>query len=66
MLNWDEYNKEESQVAPVIKNTTQEAPKSIEPVAQPESIAAETSPLAIEAGSRAAAARNAQRQGSSG
>jgi ribonucleoside-diphosphate reductase beta chain len=59
MLNWDEYNKEESQVAPAIKNTTQEAPKSVEPVAQPESVAAETSPLAIEAGSRAAAARKA-------
>ena len=34
MLNWDEYNKEETQVAPAIKNTPPEAPKNIEPVTQ--------------------------------
>jgi hypothetical protein len=34
MLNWDEYNKEETQVAPAIKNTAPEAPKHVEPVAQ--------------------------------
>jgi hypothetical protein len=28
MLNWDEYNKEDAQVAPAIKNTTPEAPKA--------------------------------------
>jgi len=26
MLNWDEYNKEDTQVAPAIKNTTPETP----------------------------------------
>ena len=31
MLNWDEYNKEETQVAPAIKNTVPEAPKHVEP-----------------------------------
>ena len=34
MLNWDEYNKEEIQVASTIKNTPPEAPKNIEPVTQ--------------------------------
>ena len=51
MLNWDEYNKEETQVAPAIKNTVPEAPKHVEPVAQPEPVA-EASPATIEAGSR--------------
>ncbi len=58
MLNWDEYNKEETQVAPAIKNTVPEAPKHVEPLAQPEPVA-ETSPANIEAGSRAEAARKA-------
>ena len=57
MLNWDEYNKEETQVAPAIKNTAPETPKHNEPVAQPESL--EVSPSTIEAGSRAEAARKA-------
>ena len=34
MLNWDEYNKEDTQVAPAIKNTTPETPQPVEPVAQ--------------------------------
>ena len=58
MLNWDEYNKEETQVAPAIKNTVPEAPKHVEPLAQPEPVA-EASPANIEAGSRAEAARKA-------
>ena len=56
MLNWDEYNKEETQVAPAIKNTAPEAPKHVEPVAQLEP---ETTTAAVEAGSRAEAARKA-------
>ncbi len=59
MLNWDEYNKEDTQVAPAIKNTTSEAPKHVEPVAQ----ATEDTPTAasanIEVGARAAAAKKA-------
>jgi len=58
MLNWDEYNKEETQVAPAIKNTAPEAPKHAQTVAQSQPIA-EASPATIEAGSRAEAARKA-------
>ena len=58
MLNWDEYNTEETQVAPAIKNTMPEASKQAEPVAQPEPVA-DASPATIEAGSRAEAARKA-------
>jgi len=56
MLNWDEYNKEETQVAPAVKNTPPEAPKHVESIAQPEPVT-EASPATIEAGSRAEAAR---------
>ena len=48
MLNWDEYNKEETQVAPAIKNTAPEAPKHVEPVAQLEP-EAEATTAAVEA-----------------
>ena len=58
MLNWDEYNTEETQVAPAIKNTMPEASKQIEPVVQSEPVT-ESSPATIEAGSRAEAARKA-------
>ena len=58
MLNWDEYNKEDTQVAPAIKNTTTEPPKHAEPITQSEPVA-ETPTAAIEAGSRAEAARRA-------
>ena len=58
MLNWDEYNTEETQVAPAIKNTMPEASKQAEPVAQPESVT-DTAPVTIGAGSRAEAARKA-------
>jgi len=56
MLNWDEYNKEETQVAPAVKNTPPEAPKHVESIAQPEPVT-EASPATIVAGSRAEAAR---------
>lgn len=58
MLNWDEYNTEETQVAPAIKNTMPEASKQIEPVVQSEPVT-ESSTATIEAGSRAEAARKA-------
>jgi ribonucleoside-diphosphate reductase beta chain len=59
MLNWDEYNKEDTQVAPAIKNTTPETPQPVEPVAQSKSVTEEVSSSNIEAGSRAEAARKA-------
>ena len=59
MLNWDEYNKEEIQVAPAIKNTPPEAPKNIEPVTQIKPMIEEESSSNIEAGSRAEAAKKA-------
>jgi ribonucleoside-diphosphate reductase beta chain len=59
MLNWDEYNKEEIQVASAIKNTPPEAPKNIEPVTQIKPAFEEESSSNIEAGSRAEAAKKA-------
>ena len=59
MLNWDEYNKEEIQVASAIKNTPPEAPKNIEPVTQIKPAIKEESSSNIEAGSRAEAAKKA-------
>ncbi|MDB2356974.1 ribonucleotide-diphosphate reductase subunit beta [Gammaproteobacteria bacterium] len=59
MLNWDEYNKEEIQVASTIKNTPPEAPKNIEPVTQIKPAIEEESSSNIEAGSRAEAAKKA-------
>ncbi|MDA8544055.1 ribonucleotide-diphosphate reductase subunit beta [Gammaproteobacteria bacterium] len=59
MLNWDEYNKEETQVASAIKNTPPEAPKNIEPVTQIKPAIEEESSSNIEAGSRAEAAKKA-------
>jgi len=59
MLNWDEYNKEEIQVASAIKNTPPEAPKNIEPVTQIKPAIEEESSSNIEAGSRAEAAKKA-------
>ena len=46
MLNWDEYNKEDTQVAPAIKNTITEPPKHAEAITQSEPVA-ETSTAAI-------------------
>ena len=59
MLNWDEYNKEEIQVASAIKNMPPEAPKNIEPVTQIKPAIEEESSSNIEAGSRAEAAKKA-------
>jgi len=59
MLNWDEYNKKEIQVASTIKNTPPEAPKNIEPVTQIKPAIEEESSSNIEAGSRAEAAKKA-------
>jgi len=59
MLNWDEYNKEEIQVASAIKNTPPEAPKNIEPVTQIKPAIEEKSSSNIEVGSRAEAAKKA-------
>jgi ribonucleoside-diphosphate reductase beta chain len=59
MLNWDEYNKEEIQVASAIKNTPPEAPKNIEPVTQIKPAIEEESSSNIEVGSRAEAAKKA-------
>ena len=59
MLNWDEYNKEEIQVAPAIKNTPPEAQKNIEPVTQIKPAIEEESSSNVEAGSRAEAAKKA-------
>ena len=50
MLNWDEYNKEDTQVAPAIKNTTPETPQPVEPVAQSKPVTEEASSSNIEAG----------------
>jgi ribonucleoside-diphosphate reductase beta chain len=59
MLNWDEYNKEDTQVAPAIKNTTPEAPKHVEPVTQVTEEAPTAASANIEVGARAAAAKKA-------
>jgi len=59
MLNWDEYNKEEIQVAPAIKNTPPKAQKNIEPVTQIKPAIEEESSSNVEAGSRAEAAKKA-------
>jgi len=59
MLNWDEYNKEDTQVAPAIKNTTPEVPKHVEPVAQATEDAPTAASANIEVGARAAAAKKA-------
>ena len=59
MLNWDEYNKEDTQVAPAIKNTAPEAPKRVEPAAQPMAETPTAASANIEVGARAAAAKKA-------
>ena len=59
MLNWDEYNKEDTQVDPAIQRATPVAPKQAEKEAQAEPVATETPASVISEGSRAAAARKA-------
>ena len=58
MLNWDEYNIEETQADPAIKSAAPEVPKQAQSVSQQEKVT-ETSVSAVEEGSRAAAARKA-------
>ena len=57
MLNWDEYNNEEAQVAPAIKNTTPNEVKETEQASQ--KISVQTEPTSVEEGSRAEIARKA-------
>jgi len=59
MLNWDEYNKEEAQVAPAIKSAIPEEVKETQPIVQEVSAPAEATPASIEEGSRAEIARKA-------
>jgi ribonucleoside-diphosphate reductase beta chain len=59
MLNWDEYNKEETQVAPAIKSVVQKEIKQAKPAVQEEHVASEPTSANIEEGSRAEIARQA-------
>tara|TARA_B100000287_G_scaffold408053_1_gene434044 strand:+ start:575 stop:1822 length:1248 start_codon:yes stop_codon:yes gene_type:complete len=59
MLNWDEYNSEETQVAPAIKSTTPEPTKQKQIIEQQEPVDKKTSNSDVEEGSRAVAARKA-------
>ena len=59
MLNWDEYNKEENQVAPAVKKAASEAPKQVETAAKEKQVIAESVTSKVEEGSRAEAARQA-------
>ena len=59
MLNWDEYNNEENQVAPAIKSAATEAPKQAEPVSKEEPLKTKPEASKVEEGSRAETARKA-------
>ena len=59
MLNWDEYNKEEAQVAPAIKGAISEEVKETQSVVQEVSAPAEATPASVEESSRAEIARKA-------
>ena len=59
MLNWDEYNKEEAQAAPVTKSAIPEEIKQNQPTVQEAPAQAESAPTNIEEGSRAEIARKA-------
>jgi ribonucleoside-diphosphate reductase beta chain len=59
MLNWDEYNNEENQVAPAIKSAATEAPKQAEPVSKEEPLKTKPEASMVEEGSRAETARKA-------
>ena len=59
MLNWDEYNKEENQVAPAVKKAASEAPKQVKTAAKEKQVIAESVTSKVEEGSRAEAARQA-------
>ena len=59
MLNWDEYNNEENQVAPAVKKVASEAPKQVQTAAKEKQVIAESVTSKVEEGSRAEAARQA-------
>ena len=59
MLNWDEYNNEENQVAPAAKKAASEAPKQVQTAAKEKQVIAESVTSKVEEGSRAEAARQA-------
>ncbi len=59
MLNWDEYNNEDTQMAPAIKTAATEAPKKVQPLAPEEPKVTEATSSNVEAGSRVEAARKA-------
>ena len=59
MLNWDEYNNEENQVAPAIKSAATGAPKQAEPVSKEEPLKTKPEASKVEEGSRAETARKA-------
>jgi ribonucleoside-diphosphate reductase beta chain len=59
MLNWDEYNNEENQVAPAVKKAASEAPKQVQTAAKEKQVIAESVTSKVEEGSRAEAARQA-------
>ena len=59
MLNWDEYNNEEAQVAPAIKNTAPKAVSVAPEMAKEAPTQKAAEPISIEEGSRAEIARKA-------
>ena len=59
MLNWDEYNNEEAQVAPAIKNTAPKAVSEAPEMAKEAPTQKAAEPVSIEEGSRAEIARKA-------
>ena len=59
MLNWDEYNNEEAQVAPAIKNTAPKAVSVAPEMAKEAPTQKAAEPVSIEEGSRAEIARKA-------
>ena len=59
MLNWDEYNNEDTQMAPAIKTVATKAPKKVHPLAPEEPKVTEATSSNVEAGSRVETARKA-------
>jgi len=59
MLNWDEYNNEDTQIAPAIKTAATETPKKAQPLAPEEPKVTKATSSNVKAGSRVEAARKA-------
>ena len=57
MLNWDEYNNEEAQIAPAVKNTAPKEAREAEQVIP--KVSTQTESTSVEEGSRAEIARKA-------